>query len=149
MNRKGIILASLAAGASLAVVVHVGTASGSEPPGRLVVNGDGTVTDTVTRLLWQQGTSPYTAATCSTLTLGTHGAGTWRVPTVKEVASIVDYESPTAPVIDTVAFTGYSSFSPALTTSTPNVYVNFTTGVISANGNCCNSPIVRCVQTLP
>jgi hypothetical protein len=57
-------------------------------------NGDGTVTDSVTGLVWQQVIAPgqYTQADalsyCNSLTLG--GFSNWRLPTVIELFSIVD-----------------------------------------------------------
>jgi hypothetical protein len=63
-------------------------------------NGDGTVTDNVTGLMWQQavpaGTYTWAQAVayCPTLTLAGHSD--WRLPSVIELVSIVDYgqESP-------------------------------------------------------
>lgn len=64
-------------------------------------NGDGTVTDNVTGLVWQQvpansGLNNEEAeAYCESLVLG--GYDDWRLPTVKELQSIVDYtRSPSA-----------------------------------------------------
>jgi hypothetical protein len=57
-------------------------------------NGDGTVTDNVTGLMWQQAvsTTTYTwaqaAAYCQTLTLAGHSE--WRLPSRIELVSIVD-----------------------------------------------------------
>jgi hypothetical protein len=57
-------------------------------------NGDGTVTDNVTGLMWQQAvpTDTYTwaqaLAYCPTLTVS--GYGDWRLPSVIELSSIVD-----------------------------------------------------------
>jgi hypothetical protein len=58
-------------------------------------NGDGTVTDNVTGLMWQQAV-PATqyiwadaVAYCPTLTLAGHSD--WRLPSVIELMSIVDY----------------------------------------------------------
>jgi hypothetical protein len=57
-------------------------------------NGDGTVTDNVTWLMWQQAvpTRTYTwaqaLAYCPTLTLAGHSD--WRLPSVIELSSIVD-----------------------------------------------------------
>ena len=61
---------------------------------RYIDNGDGTVTDTVTRLMWQQETAPVTMtweqalAYGETSTLG--GYSDWRLPSVKELLSLVD-----------------------------------------------------------
>ena len=65
----------------------------------LVKNGDGTVTDNATGLVWQGaaatsgGKSRFTwqeaLAVCEGLTLG--GKSDWRLPDIKELQSIVDY----------------------------------------------------------
>jgi hypothetical protein len=57
-------------------------------------NGDGTVTDNVTSLMWQQSVDPgsykWSAATtyCANLSLGGHAD--WRLPTIIELVSLVD-----------------------------------------------------------
>ena len=71
------------------------------------VNGDGTVTDDLTDLMWQQaepaGAPTWAAAQtyCTNLTLATHSD--WRLPTFIELVSIVDY-SQNAPAISPTAF---------------------------------------------
>ena len=57
-------------------------------------NGDGTVTDTSTDLMWQQGSSSSktwkeATAYCEGLNLGGHTD--WRLPNIKELRSLVDY----------------------------------------------------------
>jgi len=60
-------------------------------------NGDGTVTNTDTGLMWQQDTAPDTynwqdaLDYCETLTLASHND--WRLPNVNELHSIVDYST--------------------------------------------------------
>ena len=76
----------------------------------LVINGDGTVTDTDTGLMWQQGTpSPATMTWDAALSyaegLTLAGYDDWRLPTPKEFQSIVDYNR-SAPAIDTALFPG-------------------------------------------
>ena len=70
-------------------------------------NGDGTITDNVTGLMWAQEQSRYTmewsAASpyCESLTTG--GYTDWRLPTVKELWSIRDF-STGWPWVDTTCF---------------------------------------------
>ena len=91
-------------------------------------NGDSTVTDTKTGLVWQQSTSgsrhTWEAALilCEGLTLGSQSD--WRLPNIKELGSIVDVSEQTGiPAIDSTAFpntqTGksYWSSSPVSSTS--------------------------------
>jgi hypothetical protein len=80
------------------------------PTGRYTIPGDGTVYDTATTLTWQQtanltgmawaNAGPY----CAGLT-GPAGGG-WRLPTVKELTTLLDYTRPGSPFIDPVAFPG-------------------------------------------
>lgn|GEM_PF-3116247 len=72
-------------------------------------NGDGTVSDNVTGLIWQQvGSGPYTWSQamvhCSPLALG--GQKGWRLPTRIELLSLVDYSvvGSITPMINTTFF---------------------------------------------
>ena len=75
---------------------HVRAVRGGLPPADslYVDHGDGTVTDTVTWLMWQQETAPGTMtweqalAYCEDSTLGGHSD--WRLPTIRELSSLVD-----------------------------------------------------------
>lgn len=85
-------------------------------PASYEVNGDGTVTDTVTGLLWQQTPEndrlQYAEALsyCEALDLG--GRSDWRVPSIKELYSLADNrgellkpeEGAPTPYIDTSVF---------------------------------------------
>ncbi len=72
---------------------------------RFVNNGDGTVTDRLTGLLWLQMANCFSSTTwvqalgdAATLASGACGltdgsvAGDWRLPSVNELQSLVDYE---------------------------------------------------------
>jgi hypothetical protein len=75
-------------------------------------NGNGTVTDLATGLTWQRqddnDTKDWNEAVeyCQTLDLA---GGGWRLPTIKELQSIVDYRV-NLPAIDTDALPGTGSF---------------------------------------
>jgi formylglycine-generating enzyme required for sulfatase activity len=90
---------------ALATVAFAGSADANAPAGRYTTSG-GTVYDTKTKLTWQQtvpsGTYTWAGAKayCAGLNLG--GSG-WRLPTAKELQTIVD-DSRTNPAIDPTAF---------------------------------------------
>lgn len=70
-------------------------------------NGDGTVTDTATGLVWQQAdggemTWEKAGAYCKDLALGEHGD--WRLPFAQEAFSIMDHNA-SRPAMDTSVFT--------------------------------------------
>ena len=85
------------------------TATGCGNGGRFLHNGDGTVTDNCTGLMWEQDTgnagSPLSfcgaLAYCDNLTLATHDD--WRPPNVRELSSIADYGR-SNPAINTAFF---------------------------------------------
>ena len=85
------------------------SASADAPPGRYTVDADGlTVYDTQTGLTWQrdassgQQTWAQAQTTCAALiaTLG----DAYRLPTIKELQTLVDYSATTSPVLDPSAF---------------------------------------------
>jgi hypothetical protein len=80
---------------------------------RFIINSDNTVTDTVTNLMWQRDCLPgeYTWYDAMELTSNLGGYSDWRLPTIKELLSLVDYEK-FNPYIDTDVFptTPSSSF---------------------------------------
>jgi hypothetical protein len=104
-------------------------------------NGDGTVTDNGTGLMWQQATAPGTytwqqaLAYCENLDLA--GYTDWRLPTVKELESLADY-SRYIPAInttyfpDTVASLYWSSTTFAYSTNYA-WYLNFLVGCVYLN----------------
>ncbi len=98
---------------ALAAVVSLGvrTSVASAPAGRYTI-ANGTVTDTKTGLVWQQTISaqqyPWQSSTATTAPaycagLSLNGAQGWRVPSLKELMTIVDLTQKT-PAIDSSAF---------------------------------------------
>jgi hypothetical protein len=90
----------------LPVVLVDSTARGAAPTGRYIVSSE-TVHDTRTQLIWQRGALPMTYdhdganAYCSSLALG---SGVWRLPTIKELATLLDLTQPASPKADSTAF---------------------------------------------
>jgi hypothetical protein len=96
--------------------------TGCPSEGRFVDNGDGTVTDNCTGLMWQKDTAdvngdgkidgadtlPWCDALAYCENLSFAGHDDWRLPNVRELQSIVDYGRPSPP-IDPV-FGALSSF---------------------------------------
>jgi formylglycine-generating enzyme required for sulfatase activity len=118
-------------------------------------NGDGTVTDNITTLMWQQGQSgkitwEASITYCETLSLS--GCTDWRLPNIKELESIVDIES-FSPAIDFTYFpsTGPDSYwsSTSSFASNPTTYawdVSFSYGNIRNTTAKFNSSYARCVR---
>ncbi len=70
-------------------------ATGCPSEGRFADNGDGTVTDHCTGLMWQRDADPWRYTWCAALTycenLSFAGHGDWRLPNISELQSIIDY----------------------------------------------------------
>jgi hypothetical protein len=129
-------------------------AHANAPAGRFAI-ASGTVYDTKTKLTWQQsqalnGSAGYewmdARAYCAALTLP--GTG-WRLPTVKELQTIVD-PSLSNPAIDPVAFPATSSVffwssSPLAGSSVQMWMVDFKVGAINKT-YVTNAAAVRCVR---
>jgi hypothetical protein len=117
-------------------------------------NGDGTVTDTNTDLMWQQVTAPGNYVWEGALTycegLSLAGHDDWRLPNRNELQSIVDY-STDDPAIDKFFFPVtksdpyWASTSYAINPSTA-WGVDFGRGGISGNGTKSNTFYVRAVR---
>jgi hypothetical protein len=130
------------------------------PAGHYVVTagsetGNGTVYDTKSKLTWQQTVSStaYNLADAKTYCAGVGaslGGTGWRVPTIKELRSIVDF-SQTDPAIDPNAFSAtpsaeFWSSSPLAGSSSYAWSVGFRYGVASSTVVSFYGGAVRCVR---
>ncbi|WCL49701.1 Lcl domain-containing protein [Leptospira sp. GIMC2001] len=130
-------------------------------------NGDGTVTDKATGLIWQKCTKGSNSSTdctgvttddrsnlagarnyCSSLSLASK---TWRLPSRQELETLVDYGLTASPVIDGSVFpetvaNPYWSSTNYLQQSTSAWLVSFSLGDLTASGAAL-SYYVRCVST--
>lgn len=126
-------------------------------------NGNGTVTDSATGLVWQKCSYGQNTTSCSGsastliwssaitycegLTLG--GRSDWRLPNVNELRSIVDYTKSTVLAVDTTAFPNTQSgnywSSSTYGLNTPNAWgIGFLDGKVEFNGKPADN-YVRCV----
>jgi len=121
---------------------------------RYSVNGDGTVTDNVTGLMWQQEDDDTTrtweqAITyCENLDIPPTSYMDWRLPNIKELRSIVDI-SRTGPAIDTSVFPNTSSsyWSSTAFDYNPDAAWMWASGYGWVSGNYKeNTSYVRCVR---
>jgi hypothetical protein len=120
------------------------------PAGHYVVNGGGTVLDTKTKLTWQQTPSSSTLNSANANTYCTDAGTGWRLPTVKELQTLVDdsVASP-GPTIDAGFFPGTPAGLFWSSTSTFGSWlVDFSTGNSSGYENIDSGfrQNVRCVK---
>jgi hypothetical protein len=117
-------------------------------------NGNGTVTDNVTGLMWQQTvpTGTYTwaqaVAYCPTLSLGGHSD--WRLPSRIELVSIVDFGVTSGATINATYFPStpadwFWSSSPMAGSSSLAWAVDFDDGIAYYYG-VSGTGVVRCVR---
>ncbi len=111
------------------------------PSGAAHENGDGTVTDLATGLMWEKmpaaGAGDAAAAAAACAALMTAAYADWRLPAITELLSIVDYDK-SAPALDTV----FSSTPDVFLSATPSIAadgvwaVDFNSGesFVSASG---------------
>lgn len=128
MNRRVSVL-----GAAMIVTFALGMAAkASAPAGRYSING-GTVYDTKTLLTWQQtaSTTTYTWTNAKNLCASVGsvlGGANWRLPTIKELQTLVDYAN-SATLIDPTYFGstsplgGFWSSTQVVGASSPSAWV--------------------------
>jgi hypothetical protein len=149
--------------AGIIVVILAGPVDGAVPAGHYVVTagsgtGGGIVYDTKSNLTWQQTVSSTTYTWVDAKTycggVGTSLGGTgWRLPTIKELQSIVDLSQITAPYVDPTAFPStpsnqFWSSSPATPAAGSSGYAWFVYFNYGYNGygGVSNTYSVRCVH---
>jgi len=119
----------------------------------LIINSDGTVTDTSTGLMWQEvdaGEMPWESALdyCEELNLA--GYDDWRMPNKNDLQSLINY-SVYSPSIDSTAFPttrldGYWSSTTKVYSTVYAWYVNFISGSNSGNQTKGSYKYVRAVR---
>jgi hypothetical protein len=126
----------------------------SAPAGRFTTS-QGTVLDTKTKLVWQQDTPPLTyswsdaKAYCASVGTSLGGSG-WRLPTIRELQTLVDPSRMADPRVDLTAFpstpsAGFWSSSPVAGSPSSSWLVNFYDGFASAY-DATTMVDVRCVR---
>lgn len=135
-------------------VASTASADASAPAGRFTTAG-GTVYDTKTKLTWQQTAPSLTyswsdAKTYCASAGATLGGSGWRLPTVRELQTLVDYARLTDPRIDPTAFpatpsAAFWSSSPAAGSTSLAWLVNFYDGFASSY-DMTTAIDVRCVR---
>ncbi|MGK5090930.1 DUF1566 domain-containing protein [Deltaproteobacteria bacterium TL4] len=118
-------------------------------------NGDGTITDNFSELMWQKEddntkkNGESSLSYCENLSLG--GETDWRLPNIKELESITD-DSKYNPVINTTYFINTKSDKYCSSTTRANNirlyswHVNFSNGEVHDHWKSNNECYVRCVR---
>ena len=130
-------------------------------------NGDGTVTDLRSKLVWQQCSAPSGGTNCSSGTPATYiwdnalsycnglsvgGSTDWRLPNVKELQSIVDVAKASDPTIDVTYFPNtqpgdYWTSTTAASSTIYAWYVRFKIGYwMTSAADKPSGQYVRCVR---
>lgn len=145
---------------AIIVVTSPRSVDADAPAGHYVVTagsgtGNGTVYDSKSKLTWQQTVSSttYTWAEAKTYCAGVGaslGGTGWRVPTIKELLSIVDFSQTVPPPIDPNAFPStplewFWSSSPAAGPPPFAWVVDFFIGYAD-NDDITDANLVRCVR---
>ena len=124
------------------------------PPGRYSI-ANGTVTDKDTKLVWQQaadgGSWTWSDAKSYCASLALDGGG-WRVPSVKELMTLVDFNATAEPAMNLTAFPSaladarWSSSLVAGSSASMAWYVIFSVGWAQNAGTSPDTHAVRCVR---
>jgi len=120
---------------------------------RFIDNGNDSITDNATGLMWQKDTRNhkfnFAEAKEYAATLSLAGFSDWRVPTIQELQSIVDYTNYFLAIYP--MFNCFSSFYWSSTTNANYTsyawYVNFYNGNVYSNYKA-GSYYVRCVRDI-
>jgi hypothetical protein len=118
--------------------------------GRMRDNHDGTVTDTVTMLMWQQTTATrkYTWEDAlfyaEDLSLGGHSD--WRVPNRNELQSLLDFRNGVVVFADTKIDAMYWSSTTCKNNAHNAWCINFEVGVASSPNNKIHSSYIRAIR---
>jgi hypothetical protein len=134
----------------------VDVASGAPNPDSYTDNGDDTVTDNVTGLMWQKAivaaasSLSWAAAKGYCPTVSTGGHNDWRLPAMIELVSLID-PSVAQVTIDSTYFPatpsgGYWASTPALGQADRAFYVDFSTAAMGSI-DVSTTDHVRCVRT--
>ena len=137
-------------------------ATGCPSEGRFADNGDGTVTDNCTGLIWQKETAdtngdgqvvidgadslPWCDALAYCENLDFAGHDDWRLPNVQELQSIVDYGRHN-PSIDPVFGASHFSWSSTSHVGNPHSAWGINVGVVLGSKD--RDSLVRAVRTAP
>lgn len=118
------------------------------PNPRFTDNANGTVTDNLTGLIWLKDANAFGACSwataltnCVTLSTGEHGLtdgsadGDWRLPNMKELLSLVDYNYANPPLCNTIGTGQWTPGDPftGVVSSSSSYYWLSTTFVLSAD----------------
>jgi hypothetical protein len=138
---------------------YVRAVRGGQPTNNFIDNGDGTISDTSSGLMWQKATASGTYTWeqalnyCENLTLPAGGYSDWRLPNRNELQWIVDY-SKSYPAIDTTFFpdtmvSNYWSSTSWVDYTYNAKYVAFAVGNLGANDKSRVTHYVRAVRDIP
>jgi len=130
------------------------TVQAAAPPGRYTASS-GTVLDTKTRLVWQQpfaaSSMTWAAAKSYCAGLGTTlGGSGWRLPTIKELQTLVDVSVSTGQTIDTTYFpnaaTAFWSSTPSTADAKAAWVLSFDASADELQAGMSGTAAVRCVR---